>query len=184
MARKEAAADYQSHVPDGADTASPQRSPATLLEPHSQPSVSTSGQASAGVPEVSRGGVPEVVTGGVPGQATDAASHDCIALGSVGGEVDVHSTEEQSEPVRKVCTSWLLQLQCRYQQRHHSLLYTGRFGETIQCTRLHQFFWSSILNHAWFQFLHVHQSVHGYLPTCVTPQFGRQSLPLSVSMHE
>lgn len=59
-----------------------------------------------GVSDSGRGGVPEVVTGGVPGQAMDAASHDCIALRSAGGEVDVRSVEEQSEEVQKVCTSW------------------------------------------------------------------------------
>jgi len=33
----------------------------------------------------------------------DAASHDSIALGSLHGQIDVHSIEEQSGEVQKVC---------------------------------------------------------------------------------
>jgi hypothetical protein len=48
-------------------------------------------------------GVPDLAEGGLPGLGVDAASHDSIALGSLHGQIDVHSIEEQSGDLQKVC---------------------------------------------------------------------------------
>lgn len=48
-------------------------------------------------------GVPDVAEGGLPALGVHAASLDCIALGSLDGQIDVHSIEEQSGEVQKVC---------------------------------------------------------------------------------
>ncbi len=49
-------------------------------------------------------GVPDLAEGGLPDLGVDAASHDSIALGSLDGQIDVHSIEEQSGEVQKVCS--------------------------------------------------------------------------------
>jgi hypothetical protein len=72
-----------------------QRNPAALSYSTTGPNVNSPPQAIAGVPDLAEGGL--------PGLGMDPASHDCIALGSLDGQIDVHSIEEQSGEVQKVC---------------------------------------------------------------------------------
>ena len=74
--------------------------PAALSHLTTGPSVNSPPQAIAGVPDLAEGGL--------PGLGVDAASHDCTALGSLDGQIDVHSIEQQSGEVQKVCLSSVL----------------------------------------------------------------------------
>ncbi len=58
-------------------------------------------QAIAGIPKLAE------AEGGLTGLGVDAASNNCIALGSLDGQIDEHSIEEQYGEVQKVCLLYL-----------------------------------------------------------------------------
>ncbi len=83
------------NMPDVLSTKSVQRNPAALSHLTTGPNVNSPTQAIAGAPALAEGGL--------PGLGVGPASHDCVALGSLDGQIDVQSIEEQSGEVQKVC---------------------------------------------------------------------------------